>query len=80
MLKISRYPKISERLNGSSTRFFGTVRQKIATENRDILLVQKFFRYPNFSETQKGSPTKLMGIVRQQKKHKILIPLLSQKI
>ena len=44
------------------------MRQKIATEKRDIMLVQKFFRYPNFSETQKGSPTKLMGIVRQKKR------------
>ena len=67
MPKFFRYPKKSERLNGSPTNFFGTVRQKIATEKRDIMLVHKIFRYPIFSETQKGSPTKFMGTVRQKK-------------
>ena len=39
---------------GSYTKFFGTVRQKVLTENRDISppLILIFFRYQKFSEAQ----------------------------
>ena len=35
--KIIRYPKFSETQTGSSTKFFGTVRENFSTENRDTL-------------------------------------------
>ena len=38
MHKNFRYQKFSETQKGSSTKFFGTVRQEISTENRDTPL------------------------------------------
>ena len=47
--KIFRYQEFSETQEGSPTKFFGTLRQKISTENSDIpFLCIKFFDTPNF--------------------------------
>ena len=49
-------PETSETLKGSFTMYFGTVRQKISTENLDTPpspLIHKLFRYRKFSETQR---------------------------
>ena len=51
---------------GSSTKCFGTVRQKnFEGKSRHNPLNHKIFRYQKFSETPKGSPTKFFGTVRQ---------------
>ena len=62
-------PEISDTLKGSPTKNFGTVRQKISTENLDTppFLSMNFFDTGNFvNQKQKGSPTKFLGFVRQQ--------------
>ena len=51
---------------GSSTKFFGTVRQQIFDRKSWYFpLRHKTFRYPRPSETQKGFSTKWFGTVRQ---------------
>ena len=52
--KIFRYQEF-----GPPTNFFGTVRQKIFDENRDIPLLCIKFSIPEISETLKGSPAKV---------------------
>ena len=66
--KLFRYRKIfwNTAPNGSSTKCFGIVRQKIFDRKSwHNPLKHKFFRYQNFSETPNGSPTKFFGTVRQ---------------
>ena len=47
-------PEISETVMGSFTKFFGTVRQKISTENCDMPpLMQIFFDTKNFLENRR---------------------------
>ena len=48
--KIVRYPKINDTLNGSPTKFLGTVRQKFLQENLDTppFLSLNFFATRNF--------------------------------
>ena len=59
-----RYQNFFETQKGSPTNFFGTLRQKISTENSDIpFLCIKFFDTQNFL---KHSPTKFFGTVRQK--------------
>ena len=69
---IFRYQKCSEKQKGSSTKFFGTVRQKfwhkiviLPPFNPPPLLSIKFFDTGNFVK-QKVSPTKFFGTLRQQ--------------
>ena len=70
--KIFQYVKLSETQKGSTTNWFGTVRQKfwheivILPPSFPSPLVHEVFRYQKFCETQKVSPTKFFGTVRQQ--------------
>ena len=60
--------EINETLKDSSTKIYGTVRQKKLMENRDttsILRRHKKFQYPKLLERQQGSSTNWFGIVRQ---------------
>ena len=66
---------------GSPTKFFGTVRQKVLTENRDISTLPPSYPYlfsrPEIfrSTDQKGFSTKFFGTVRQNFRHKIVTKL-----
>ena len=64
--EIFRYQNFSETRKVSPTNFFGTVRQKFSTENRDTPLIHEIFRYQKFLVKQKGSPTKFFITVRQK--------------
>ena len=74
--KIFRNPKLMTHWWGSPTKFFGTVRQKVLTENRDISpppYPYLFSRPEIFRSTdQKGFSAKLFGTVRQNVRHKIM--------
>ena len=74
--KIFRNPKLMTHWWGSPTKFFGTVRQKVLTENRDISpppYPYLFSRPEIFRSTdQKGFSAKLFGTVRQNVRHKIV--------
>ena len=55
--KIFGYQEFSETQNGSPTKFFGDVRQKVFDRKSWYPpIMHKVFRYPKFSQTQKGSP------------------------
>ena len=63
---------LCDRQKGSSTNFFGTVRQQFfETKSWYSPLRHKVFRYPKHSETQKGSSTKIFGSVRQKNSTKL---------
>ena len=54
---------------GSSTEFFGTVRQKTFDKESwysPSPLIHKFFRRQKLCETKKGSSTRFFGTVREQ--------------
>ena len=74
--KIFRNPKLMTHWWGSPTKFFGTVRQKVLTENRDISPppYPYLFSRPEISRStdQKGFSAKLFGTVRQNVRHKIV--------
>ena len=62
---------------GSPTKFFGTVRQKVLTQNRDIPPPPSYpylFSRPEIfrSTDQKGFSLKFFGTVRQNVRHKIV--------
>ena len=57
-------PEISETLMGSSTKSFGTLRQKNWQNFVIPPIMHKFFRYPKFLETLKGRARKVSGTVR----------------
>ena len=61
--------------SGFPTKFFGTVRQKFLTENRDFPPSYPYlFSRPEIfrSTDQKGFSTKFFGTVRQNFRHKIV--------
>ena len=70
-----RYQKCSEKQKGSSTKFFGTLRQQIFFRKSWYSpLRHKILRYVKLSETQKGSSTKWFGTETKLFWRKILIP------
>ena len=61
-----RKPKFSETLNGSPTKLFGAMRQKISTEISDIpFLCINFFDTRNFLKHQK-IPQRNFLVLRQK--------------
>ena len=64
--KNSWYQNISETQNGSPKYNFGTVRQKFASENRDLPLHAQKFSIPKINETIKCSPAKSFGTVTEK--------------
>ena len=62
-----RYQKFCETQKFSPTKFFGTVRQRILNEDRDIpLCCKKNFRYQKIFKAQKASSTNFFGTIKQQ--------------
>ena len=61
-----RYQMFFETQRGSAARFYGTVGQKVSTENLDTPPRVQTFSLPQFNATVNDSPTEMFGIVRQK--------------